>query len=83
MPLRADLPPGSTTYAISMDATNFSADHMIMGQKVEAALLKASATPQGFQIKGDVKIGGAPANLEYRKARGDADAEIHHQRRAR
>jgi uncharacterized protein DUF3971 len=77
MPLRADLPPGSTTYAISMDATNFSADHMIMGQKVDAALLKASATPQGFQIKGDVKIAGAPANLEYRKARGDADAEIH------
>ena len=60
-----------------MEATNFSADHMIMGQKVDAALLKASATPQGFQLKGDVKIGGTPANLEYRKARGDGDAEIH------
>lgn len=77
MPLRADLPPGSTTYAISLEATNFSADHMIMGQKVDAALLKASATPQGFQLKGDVKIAGTSANLEYRKARGDADAEIH------
>jgi len=77
MPLRADLPPGSTTYAISVDATNFSADHMIMGQKVEAALLKASATPQGFLLKGDVKIAGTPASLEYRKARGDVDAEIH------
>jgi Protein of unknown function len=77
MPLRADLPPGSTTYAISLEATNFSADHMIMGQKVDAALLKASATPQGFQLKGDVKIAGTQANLEYRKARGDADAEIH------
>ena len=76
MPLRADLPPGSTNYAITVEATNFSADHMIMGQKVDAALLKASATPQGFQLKGDVKIAGAPANLEYRKARGDADAEI-------
>jgi len=77
MPLRADLPPGSTTYAINVDATNFSADHMIMGQKVDAALLKANATPQGFQLKGDVKIAGTPASLEYRKARGDADAEIH------
>ena len=38
--------------------------------------MKASATPQGFQLKGDVKIGGTPANLEYRKAHGDADAEI-------
>jgi hypothetical protein len=76
MPLRADPPPGSTTFAISVEASNFSADHMIMGQKVDAALLKATATPQGFQLKGDVKIGGTPANLEYRKAHGDADAEI-------
>jgi hypothetical protein len=72
----ADPPPGSTTYAITVDAANFSADHMIMGQKVEATLLKATATPQGIQLKGDVKIGGAPASLEYRKARGDAEAEV-------
>ena len=77
MPLKADLPPGSTNYSISVDATNFAAEHMIMGQKVEAALLKASATPQGFQLKGDVKIAGAPASLEYRKARGEPDAEVH------
>jgi hypothetical protein len=76
MPLKSDLPPGSTNYAITVDATNFAADHMIMGQKVEASLLKASATPQGFQLKGDVKIAGSPASLEYRKARGDADAEV-------
>ncbi len=36
MPLKPDLPPGSTNYAITVDATNFSAEHMIMGQKVEA-----------------------------------------------
>ncbi len=77
MPLKPDLPPGSTNYAISVDATNFSAEHMIMGQRVDAALLKVSATPQGFQLKGDVKIGGTPASLEYRKASGDSDAEIH------
>jgi hypothetical protein len=76
MPLKSDLPPGSTNYSISVDATNFAADHMIMGQKVEAAQLKATATPQGFQLKGDVKIAGAPANLEYRKVRGEADAEV-------
>jgi hypothetical protein len=76
MPLKSDLPPGSTNYTIAVDATNFSADHMIMGQKVEAALLKANATPQGFQLKGDVKIAGAPATLEYHKARGEPDAEV-------
>jgi Protein of unknown function len=76
LPLKEDLPTGSTNYAISVEATNFAADHMIMGQKVEAALLRATATPQGFQLKGDVKIAGAPVNLEYRKQRGDAEAEV-------
>jgi len=76
IPIRSDPPPGSTTYSVTVDATNFSADRMIMGQKVEAALLKASATPQGFQLKGDVKVGEAPVTLEYRKNRGDAEAEI-------
>ena len=76
MPLKAFLPPGSTNYAITVDATNFSADRMIMGQKLEAALLRATASPQGFQLKGDVKIGGTPVSLEYRKARGESDAEV-------
>jgi Protein of unknown function/AsmA-like C-terminal region len=76
MPMKADLPPGSTNYAITVDATNFVADRMIMGQKVEAQALKVIASNQGFAIKGDVKIGGTPASLEYRKARADSDAEI-------
>jgi hypothetical protein len=76
MPVKADPPPGSTNYSITVDATNFSADRMIMGQKVEAAALRATATPQGFQLKGDVKIGDTPATLEYRKSRGDAEAEV-------
>jgi len=77
MPLKPDLPPGSTSYAITVDALNFSADHMIMGQKVESADLKVSANNQGFALKGDVKIGGAPASLEYRRLRGDDAAEVH------
>jgi hypothetical protein len=77
MPLKPDLPPGSTTYAITIDATNFSADHMIMGQKIESGDLKVSANNQGFALKGDVKIGGTPASLEYRKLRGDDTAEVH------
>ena len=76
MPLRSDLPPGTTQYAIAVDATNFSADRLIMGQKVEAALLKIVANNQGYALKGDVKIGGTPANLEYHKARADNDAEV-------
>jgi AsmA-like C-terminal region/Protein of unknown function len=77
MPLKPNLPPGSTAYNISVDATNFSAERMIMGQKVEAAALKVSANNQGFAIKGDVKIGGTPASLEYKKMRGDDAADVH------
>src|SRR5580658_162358 len=43
MPLKPDLPPGSTNYAITVDATNFSADHMIMGQRLDAAALHVTA----------------------------------------
>jgi len=77
MPLKPDLPPGSTNYAITVDALNFSAERMIMGQKVESADLKVSANNQGFALKGDVKIGGAPASLEYRRLRGDDTADVH------
>ena len=76
MPIKSDLPPGSTNYVIAVDASNFSADRMIMGQKVDANLLRATATPQGFQLKGDVRIGSTPVSLEYRKSRGDPDAEV-------
>jgi AsmA-like C-terminal region/Protein of unknown function len=77
LPLKSDLPPGSTNYAITIDATNFSAEHLIMGQKVEAADLKVSANNFGFALKGDVKIGGSPATLEYRKLRNDNQADVH------
>jgi Protein of unknown function/AsmA-like C-terminal region len=76
MPLKPDLPPGSTNYAITVDALNFAADRMIMGQKVESADLKVSANNQGFALKGDVKIGGAPASLEYRRLHGDDAADV-------
>jgi hypothetical protein len=76
LPLQPDLPPGSTQYAINMDVANFAADRLVMGQKVEAANLRVTANNQGYQIRGDVKINGVPAALDYRKPRDDADAEI-------
>jgi hypothetical protein len=75
LPLKTDLVPGSSTYSINMDVANFSAERMVMGQKVEASLLKVSANNQGHWIRGDVKINGVPAALDYRKAR-DSDADI-------
>ncbi|HZD27160.1 MAG TPA: DUF3971 domain-containing protein, partial [Xanthobacteraceae bacterium] len=77
LPLKEDLPPGSTLYTINMDVANFAADRMVMGQKVEAQLLKVTANNVGHWIRGDVKINGIPSVLDYRKARdGDADVRV-------
>ncbi|HEY6860410.1 MAG TPA: hypothetical protein VI358_11565 [Pseudolabrys sp.] len=70
------MPEDASSYTISADLTNFAADKMLLGQKVEAATLKAAATSDGFQIKGDVKINGTPATIDLRKQKGDADAEL-------
>jgi hypothetical protein len=75
-PLKPDLPRGSSTYAINIDVANFVAEKMILGQKLEAATLRMSANNQGYQLKGDVKIGGTPASLDYRKPKAGADAEV-------
>ena len=76
MPLRPDLPKGSTAYNIAADVANFSAEKMMFDQKVEAQTLRVTANNQGFQIKGDVRIGGTPAQVEYRKPRGEPEAEV-------
>jgi hypothetical protein len=73
------MPEDASSYVISADLTNFSADKMLLGQKVEASTLKAVASSDGFQIKGDVKINGTPATIDVRKQKGDADAELHMQ----
>jgi hypothetical protein len=75
MPLKQDLAPGSSTYTINLDVANFAAERMVMGQKIEAAVLKVSANNQGHWIRGDVKINGVPATLDYRKPR-DAEADV-------
>ena len=73
------MPEDASSYIISADLTNFAADKMLLGQKVEASTLKATASSDGFQIKGDVKINGMPATIDVRKQKGDTDAELHMQ----
>lgn len=69
-------PPNSVDYVVNADLTNFAADKLLMGQKVEAAALKVSASSDAYQIKGDVKVSGTPASIEVRKQKRDADAEL-------
>ena len=72
-------PKDSSTYTINADLVNFAAEKMLLGQKVEASLLKATATKDGFQIKGDVKLNGTAATIDLRKQKDDTDAELHMQ----
>ena len=36
----------------------------------------SSANNQSYEIKGDVKVAGAPAQIEYRRLKGETDAEV-------
>jgi Protein of unknown function len=76
MPLKPDLPAGSAQYAMNLEVANFAAEKLVMGQKVEAAALRVRADNQGYVLRGDVKINGVPALLEYRKQRDQSDAEV-------
>jgi hypothetical protein len=69
-------PENNATYIVTADLTNFSADKLLLGQKVEAPALRVTATSDGYQISGDVKINGTPASIELIKKKGDANADL-------
>jgi hypothetical protein len=77
MPIKRELTKADTTYSIAADLSGFSADKLVMNQKLEASTLKVTANNQGYQVKGDVKINGQAAALDYRKPNeGDADIKM-------
>jgi hypothetical protein len=77
LPIQRELTKADTTYSITADLSGFSADKLVMSQKLEATTLKIIANNLGYQVKGDVKINGQPATLDYRKPNeGDADIKL-------
>jgi hypothetical protein len=77
MPVKGALTKADTTYNVTADLGGFAADKLVMNQKLEATSLKVVANNAGYQVKGDVKINGQPASLDYRKANeGDADIKL-------
>jgi hypothetical protein len=77
LPIKSDLTRADTNYTINVELGGFSADKLVMNQKLEANALKVVASNQGYQVKGEVKIGGQPASLDYRKTTdGDADVRL-------
>ncbi|KAH2818853.1 hypothetical protein KXV85_003648, partial [Aspergillus fumigatus] len=77
MPVKGELTKADTSYSVTADLTGFAADKLVMNQKLEANTLKIVANNQGYQVKGDVKINGQQASLDYRKpTEGDADVRL-------
>ena len=67
-------PPAS--YSITADLTNFAADKLLLGRKVEASSLRVTASRDGYQVKGDVKINSTPATISLTKIKGAPAAEL-------
>jgi Protein of unknown function len=77
LPIKRELTKADTTYAITADLNGFAADHLVMNQKLEANTMKVVANNAGYQVKGDVRINGQAASLDYRKpSEGDADIKL-------
>jgi hypothetical protein len=77
LPVKGELTKSDTIYTVTADLNGFAADKLVMNQKLEANNLKITANNQGYQVKGDVKINGQAASLDYRKpAEGDADVKL-------
>jgi hypothetical protein len=75
LPIKRDIGRTDTSYSVTADLGGFAADRLMMNQRVEANSLKVVANNQGYQVKGDVKINGQAASLDYRK-QNDSDADI-------
>jgi AsmA-like C-terminal region/Protein of unknown function len=77
VPVKGELTKTDTMYAVTADLNGFAADKLVMNQKLEANALKIVANNQGYQVKGDVKINGQAASLDYKKpTEGDADIKL-------
>ncbi|CAN7283981.1 DUF3971 domain-containing protein [Bradyrhizobium sp. LjRoot220] len=77
MPVKGVLTKADTTYSVTADLGGVSIDKLVMNQKLEANTLKVVANNNGYQVRGDVKINGQPASLDYRKPNeGDADIKL-------
>ncbi|MEZ5822152.1 MAG: DUF3971 domain-containing protein [Xanthobacteraceae bacterium] len=77
LPVKNAITKDDTTYNLTADLTGFAADKLVMNHKLEATTLKVAASNAGYQVKGDVKINGQQAALDYRKpAEGDADIRL-------
>lgn len=75
-PVARDIERREVTYQIDAEVTNFSAERFVRGHKAEAAAMKILANHQGIQARGEMKIGGMPVTVDFRKPAGSGESEI-------
>ncbi len=76
VPLGKTVLKNAATYTINADLTNFAADKLLIGQKMEASLLHVYASRGGYEVKGDVKINGTSASLDFHKLAGQPQGDV-------
>ena len=64
---------GDVDYAFDADLTDFSADKVFLGQRLDDATVRAFVTPAATVLRGQGKFGGAPASFEYTRDSSGSD----------
>ncbi len=76
LPIDPDMPKGTVKYSVVADVANFAVDRFMMTQRIEAQTLRVTADNDGYTARGDMRIGGMPAQVDYRKTRDDGEGEL-------
>jgi hypothetical protein len=66
----------NVTYAVSADLANFVGEGLLLGQKVEAQNLHVDADSREFRVKGDARINGTSATIDFHQTAGDPLADL-------
>jgi hypothetical protein len=66
----------NVTYSVKADLGNFVGEGLLVGHKVEAQSLHVEADSRRFEVKGDARVNGTPATLEFRQETGDPFADL-------
>ena len=69
----------NVAYSVKADLGNFVGEGLLVGHKIEAQALHVEADSTHFAVKGDARVNGTPATLDYQQTAGDplADLRLH------
>ncbi|MCW5681912.1 MAG: hypothetical protein KF794_05225 [Xanthobacteraceae bacterium] len=76
LPFKRDVTMREIAYAAEANVTNFAAENLIRGQKMEAANARVTINAAQIVIKGEGRIAGAPSSFEYVKPKDGKDPEF-------